>query len=434
MGLRYKSTILLVFLALLQMPSVFSAAEPEIKAASAILAMSNGGQILYDKNPDQKAYPANLTKLMTALTAYKSCDADGIVTIPENLGEYISPFEQTMNLRPGEQIKAIELLKAILVGSYNDAAVALALHCAGSVEGFVDRMNEQAAALGLAGTSFANPTGAHDSMNYTTASDLLVIYKKIYSVPPLRDIIEKPYITVGATNKSNARTFWTNNSLSTGYYGARYLYNYAKGGKASSSTAGGCGVAVSAAKGDDRFICIVLGSVQDESVNFSFIDAKKILEYGFNDFTQRTILRQDSIVSEIKVKNAKGTSRGLLLAESTVRCYVQKGDENPSIGEEKNVPGFIKAPITKGEPIGSIVYAYNGRPAGGVRLVADSDIGVDKIKLALSGAAWFISLKYVRLALIIIIGTTVIYFAIIALIITKSRRHAENKKNRAKQK
>ncbi len=321
-----------------------------------------------------------------------------------------------------------DLIKATIVGSYNDAAIALALHCGGTNEGFVDMMNQQATNLGLGGTSFANPTGAHDTMNYTTARDMLLIYKKIYSVRFLKECIDKAYVTIPATNKSKERTFWTGNGMSTGYYGTRYVYSYAKGGKASSSTLGGCSVACAAVKGNSSFICIVLGSVQDESVNYSFVDAKEIFEYGFNDFTRKTILHQDSIVAEVKVKNAMGVGRSLLLAEKTVNFYIKNDDDISKVESVRNIPEFISAPTVKGDVVGSINYTYNGRNAGSVSLIAGNDIKLNRTKYVLNSILWFFSLKYIKLFLIIAFSTVVVYLSIVFSVILKARKKTKKTK------
>ncbi|MCK9478245.1 MAG: D-alanyl-D-alanine carboxypeptidase [Firmicutes bacterium] len=427
MNIKFRVLIAYLFFAVATSEMLVHAT-PEIKAQSAILATLNGDQILFEKNADKKMYPANLTKLMTALVAYGRCNEEDTVIISEDIKNYISPFDQTMNLKPGEGISAGDLLKAIIIGSYNDAAIALSLHCAETPEAFVDIMNEQAVKLNLFGTNFANPTGEHSEMNYTTVRDMLLIYKKIYSIPFLRDIVDKAYTTIPATSKSKERTFWTSNSLSNGYYSLRYLYNYAKGGKASASTFGGSGVACTAVKGNSRFICVVLGSVQDESVNYSFIDAKNIFEYGFNNFVLKTVLRQNDIVSEIKVKNAKGEGRTLLLAEKTVQCYVKNDDDVSNVEQIKNVPESIVAPLKEGDAVGSVVYTYNGYPVGEAQLLAEGDVAASKIKFLFGSILWFVSLRYVKLFLIVIFGAVAAYAIVVASVLIKAHKSQKIKK------
>jgi D-alanyl-D-alanine carboxypeptidase (penicillin-binding protein 5/6) len=409
----------------------FASEEPAIKAASAILAMANGEQILYDKNPDEKMFPSGLAKLMTAYAAYKIFGTDEMITVPDNIKDYVSPYEQSMNLKPGEQIKSGDLINSIIVSSPNDAAVVLALGY-GGIDKFVDEMNNCAAALGLENTHFTNPTGVYDENQYTTAADLLVLYKKICSIPFLSNVVNKTNVTIAATNKSPERTFWTNNSLATMYYGSRYYYPYAKGGKTASSTAGGYSVISEAVKGNSRLICIVLGSVLDEGINYSFVDAKVLFEYGFNNFTLKTVLEKDSIVSEVKVKSGKGTDRILLFSDRTVRCYIKNTDEIESVQSGKSVPEFIAAPVTKGTAIGNISYTYNGRYAGSAQLIAGETIEVNKIKLVGNGILWFLSLKYVRLVLIIAFVFIVSYILVIAWIVYKARKQSIKRKKRRK--
>jgi D-alanyl-D-alanine carboxypeptidase len=159
----------------------------------------------------------------------------------------------------------------------------------------------------------------------------------------------------------------------------------------------------------------VLGSVLDEGINYSFVDAKVLFEYGFNNFTLKTVLEKDSIVSEVKVKSGKGTDRILLFSDRTVRCYIKNTDEIESVQSGKSVPEFIAAPVTKGTAIGNISYTYNGRYCRLAPAECGRDDRSKQKKLVGNGILWFLSLKYLRLVLIIAFVFIVFLHLVIAM-------------------
>lgn len=426
----FAKRIYIFFLVFLFLSSTlaFAGAEPGIKASSAILAIADGEQILYEKNPDQKLPPAGLTMLMTALTAYEICGMDSNVVVPENITELYSPLEQNMGLSAGEEISSGSLIKAIIVGSSNDAAVALAIHCSGSTQEFVSRMNAKGQQMGLASTNFTNPTGKHDEMQYTTAYDLLKIYKSLLGIPALRDCLKAANVKLPPTNKSDARTFWNNNSLISRFYSTKYFYDYAQGGKAASSSKGGYSLVSGAKKGDSSLIAIVLNSILDGSVNYSFVDATNLFNYGFDNFTLKTVIPQDAILHEVKVKNAKGTNRLLLSAHNPLKCFVLNDDTTESIISAKNVPSVIYAPVKKGDIIGTISYTYRDKFVGTVNLASQDELQISPVKYIISAIGWFFNLKPVKTFLAVLATLVIIYILVVIMIITKASK--KNKKRR----
>ncbi|MDR0406290.1 MAG: hypothetical protein LBH54_05750 [Clostridiales bacterium] len=410
-----------------------SAEEPEVKAESAILAISDGEQILFDKNPRQRAYPLGLTKLMTALVAYRQCGTDESVTVPEDLADYVSPYDPLMGLRPGESLPAEALISAIVVGNANDAAIVLALRCGGTVENFVGMMNGSAEELGMSDTRFANPTGIHHEEQYTTASDLLLLYKHIAGIPMMNKIIKKTNVTIAATNKSPQRTLWTANSLTSKYYSTNYYYPHAVGGKAAASavdlpTPYGNSVISGAVKNNAGLIGIALNSRSEGGVNYAFEDVKKLFEYGFQNFTQKTLIRQDAIAREVPVKNAGGTDRVLLLAGNTLKCFLLDGDSADNVHSETLLPDAVFAPLRKGEPVGEVRYTYRGKPVGTVTLTAGDTLEAHPLKAALGGIIWFLSLKYVKLPLLVLFCAAAVYAAIVFRVVLKAKKKKRRKR------
>ena len=149
--MRKLLALLCVLLSLLPCRALAS----DVSAVAAVVADADTGQVLYEKNAHRQMRIASTTKIMTALVVLEHCELQETVTVrPEHMAEGSS-----MYLVPGEVLTVEALLYGLLLCSGNDAALALADHCGGSVERFVAWMNEKAAALGMTGTSFANPSG-----------------------------------------------------------------------------------------------------------------------------------------------------------------------------------------------------------------------------------------------------------------------------------
>ena len=208
------------------------------------------------------------------------------------------------------------------------------------------------------------------------------------------------------------------------------LLSYANGGKYGSSTAGVfCDIEAVKAIPVSYLYCAWL--CLDEGIIIPLL-MQSAFEYVFNNLHLKRCWKKDSIVSEVKVKSGKGTDRILLFSDRTVRCYIKNTDEIESVQSGKSVPEFIAAPVTKGTAIGNISYTYNGRYAGSAQLIAGETIEVNKIKLVGNGILWFLSLKYVRLVLIIAFVFIVSYILVIAWIVYKARKQSRKRKKRRK--
>ena len=147
-------------------------AKPEISAGYGVLMDGQTRQILWERRMEEPALIASTTKIMTGLLVSEHCSLDEVVTIPQ---EAVGVEGSSLYLQQGEQRTVEELLYGMMLHSGNDAAVALALHCSGSLEGFVVQMNRKAEALQLRHTKFANPHGLDSEDNYASAQDLGIL-------------------------------------------------------------------------------------------------------------------------------------------------------------------------------------------------------------------------------------------------------------------
>ena len=170
----------------------------EVSATAAVLLDADTGQVLYEKNGDRQMLIASTTKIMTALVVLEHAAPDDVITVtPDHMAEGSS-----MYLKAGETVRVEELLYGLLLCSGNDAALALT-ECAGGLTPFVALMNEKAAALGMARTSFANPNGLDADGHYSTARDMAVLAAAAMENPTFRRICSSRSVTIGQRTMEN---------------------------------------------------------------------------------------------------------------------------------------------------------------------------------------------------------------------------------------
>ena len=181
-------------------------------STAAILIETSTKTILFNKEKDRRLPPASMTKIMTLLLIYEALEAkqitkDTVLTI----GEAPTKVEGSKAfLSIGDEINVDELLKCICIASANDAALAMAMHLAGSEEEFVHKMNAKVQALGLKNTHFSDCTGLTSREHYTTAYDLAMISNELISKYP--DVLNYTNIQEDYIRKDTAKPFWLVNT------------------------------------------------------------------------------------------------------------------------------------------------------------------------------------------------------------------------------
>lgn len=351
---------------------------PALDATAALLVSPDSGMVLYSKNADQKRYPASTTKIMTALLTLENVsNLDETVTSEAVDFENVTADSSNAGILLGEQVTVRDLLYALMLPSANEAAYMLARHVGGSWEQFVDMMNDRAAELGCTGTHFCNPCGLHEDDHYTTAHDLYLIAKEAMTDVTFRDIVSTVQHRMAKTNLHEERIIYTTNQL---IFSSFQPWSYANclGIKTGhTSQAGNCFVGY-AEYGDAKLFSVVLGcsdsSKEYPSVAASFTDTKKLCQWGFENFTSKTLARQGEEVTYTKVKLSTDTNQLLLTAKADVVALLPKDLDVKELELVEDIPEEVKAPVKAGDPIGTATYRYNGTDYGTVELVALNDI------------------------------------------------------------
>jgi D-alanyl-D-alanine carboxypeptidase (penicillin-binding protein 5/6) len=244
-----------------QTEAIVALAMPEVTAQAAIVSDVTSGQILAEKNAHQPLAPASTTKIATALVALRRGQLEEQVVIHESA--LIGGAE--MGLSPGQVVTLEELLYGLLLRSGNDAATAIAQHIGGSVDGFVEMMNQEAEALGLADTHFVNPHGLDAPDHYSSAYDLMMITRQALADPTFAAIVSAQEYNFHGRPLSNR------NELLSNYPGADGVKT------GTTSEAGECLVA-SATRDGHQVLVVVLGS-EDR-----YGDASTLLDYYFDNY------------------------------------------------------------------------------------------------------------------------------------------------------
>lgn len=311
-----------------------------VSAKRAYVLDAVSGRILYQRNPDERSLIASTTKIMTALVVCEQCNVLDRMRIP---GEAVGIEGSSMYLKEGEVLTLQELLYGLMLSSGNDAAVALAIYCGGTVEGFAEMMNDKARNLGLTGTHFENPNGLDCPGHYSTARDLAVLAAYAMENPVF-------YKTVSAKNVKAGERYLTNHN--------KLLWRVpgADGVKTGYTKAAGRILVSSATRNDRRIIAVTIDDPDD------WQDHGKLLEEGFSRYTIQRIITAGDKVGTLEVAGGLGQQVEVLAAEDF--DYALAPEERPRLALPG--PGFVYAPAVEGQDGGFVYVLIEGKAVGKV--------------------------------------------------------------------
>jgi len=249
----------------------------DIEGEAAIVLDEKTGTVLFEKNADQKLFPASTTKVMTLMLALEYGHLNDIVTIPKDANN-VPRDSSLVPVTPGEKMPFIDLLYGMMMHSGNDAAMAVGVIVAGSVDNFVAMMNQKARDLGCENTHFSNPHGYHDETHYTTARDLAIITREAIKNPTFREIVSAKSYTMSATEKRETLKLATTNSMFVKT--SPYYYEYQIGVKTGYHSKAMHCFAGAATKGGVSLVSVTLKTTK----NGKWVDTKRLMEYGFTQF------------------------------------------------------------------------------------------------------------------------------------------------------
>ncbi|MEQ1592387.1 MAG: D-alanyl-D-alanine carboxypeptidase family protein [Thiobacillaceae bacterium] len=353
----------LFFLCLLLFPLFASAAStaPRLAARAWIVIDQASGQELAAQNADVQLAPASLTKMMTAYLLFtdlrnKKLALDKTLSVPSNA---LKTDGATVFLSAGEEISIDTLLQAMLVQSASDATQTLVEAASGSAGAFVERMNHEAARLGMTRTRFANVVGLDESGHISTARDLAMLARALQTHFPeyQKYFVQKEFVHKGITFYNRNRLLWQDGGT-TGLKTGR------------TNRAGYC-LAASARRGDQQRIAVVLGAASDSQ---RVQGASSLLNFSFENYDSMRLYPARQPVKTVKLyRGARDTvSLGF---EQDFYLLIPKGSA-PRLTAQVVTQQPVVAPIRKGQALGTLRLSLDGKALGGYSLHALHDVGV----------------------------------------------------------
>ena len=313
-----------------------------LSAEKAILMDSATGRVMYAKNADSRSLIASTTKIMTALVVCEQCNVLDRMRIPK---EAVGIEGSSMYLQEGEILTIQELLYGLMLHSGNDAAVALAIYCGGTVEGFAQLMNDKARQLGMENSHFENPNGLDAPGHYSTAHDLAILASYAMENPIFYKTVSTKNITIGQRYlRNHNKLLWQ----VAGADGVKTGYTRAAGR-----------ILVSSATRDGRRLVAVTINAPDD-----WRDHAALLNQGFSDFKHQRILCADDIVGFVEIAGGQAGCVQLRAAQNF--DYALAPHETVKLV----IPGtgFVYAPVTAGADAGSAHICIDGKSVGKVPL------------------------------------------------------------------
>ena len=435
------SVLIVCLLAACLAPAAAALDDPAINARAAVLADPETGRVYYSLNADERAYPASLTKIMTVLLAVEAIERgevseDDQVTATETSMQNLAEDGSTAGIVAGEVLTFSDLLYGAMLVSANEACNVIAEHVSGSVEAFVELMNERAAELGCTGTHFANTNGLPDENHYTTAADLALITSEALQHSLFTTICNTVTRTVPATNMNDERVLSNTNALinPSSPFGDSYYYEYAHGVKTGYTDAAGYCLVSTAEKDGIRLMAVVLGCEAvpraDGSGNDyqSFSDSITLYNWVFNNFSSQEIVSSAELVAEVPVELGQGVDRVSLRPSSAVTAVVANDTDLASI--ERDIVVYserdgetLVAPVSAGTVLGEMTLTLNGEVLGSSELVASTSVELARSEYMKGRLSETFSSPAVIIAIIVLAALAAVYILLVVRYRSRHKRH-----------
>lgn len=334
---------------------------PAVGAQGAILMEAETGTILYEKNIHEKLYPASVTKILTCLIGSEQCQMDENVEVSHDAVFSIPRDSSNIGLDEGEVITVEQCMYGILVASANEAANALAEHISGSMDDFVELMNQRASELGCLNSHFVTTNGLHDENHYTTPYDLALIGREFFNNELLCKMSSTAsyYIPQSATQPDEDLYVNTHNKF---MLGGKYNYEYLVGSKTGYTNDSRQTLVTCAEKDGMKLICVVM---REESPH-QYDDTLSLFEYGFSNFQKVNIAANEK---EYTVENHDffqtdndvfGASNPILSINPSDSVVI------PITAVFDDLDSELSYDTDSESSVASIQYTYHGIPVGSV--------------------------------------------------------------------
>ncbi|WP_300349186.1 D-alanyl-D-alanine carboxypeptidase family protein [Clostridium sp.] len=428
--LKFIISLAFVFILFSNVNAFANTNPPKTLGRGMVLMDGKTGQILAEKNANEKMAPASTTKTMTAILTIEKCNLNDVVTIGKN-----PPFADgtRVGLQEGDKYTVEQLLNAMLVQSANDAAMALAEHISGSEANFTKLMNEKAKEIGCTNTHFVNSSGLYEDDHYTTPHDLALIVNYASKMPKLCEITRKIVYEMPKSVVSG-EPIWANNNDQIIHKTSKYYYKdiiYSKTGYTTKSKH----TFACAAKRGDRTLILTLFYYDTKEQYYE--EVKPLLDYGFNNFVEEKIYSKGDIAKEYFI-NDKNTLK-LIVPEDIYMVFPKEEVKNlsiPEIRSKEHIQFTVKSntPISRGTDLTKNKSNFTGTimigntPYKSISLLNGNNITTskfEKIMIKLQSFKGF----YITLTIVSLVALVILILFIIRIVSSIKRFRNRKKRN-----
>lgn len=345
-----------------------------ISSTSVVLLEGSTGTIIYEKNMDERLKPASITKIMTLLLIFDALDAGQIkLTDDVSVSEYAASMGGSQVYLEPFEVQTVEtMIKCISIASANDASVAMAELISGSEEEFVAKMNQKAKKLGMNNTNFINCCGLDEDNHYSSAYDVALMSRELITKHPEISNYSTVWMdTIVHTTKRGQSEFGLTNTNKLVKF-----YNGITGLKTGSTSLAKYCLSATARRNNMDLIAVIMAAPDTKT---RFLEASKLLNYGFANYSIYTDDNSDIVISPVKVN--KGVLDEVQGEAGRVFSYLcVKGRDPEEIRKEVILFEEIQAPIAHKDKIGEIIYYYGDEEIGKVDILASEEVSKARFK------------------------------------------------------
>ena len=366
----------------------------DIDATAVLLLDGESETVLYEKNAHERRYPASITKVMTALLVVEAIDRgelrlDQEITASANAVSSLPADASTAGIDPGETLTVEQLLYCLLVVSANEVGNIFAEELYGTVTAFVEEMNQRAEELGCEDTHFVNTSGLPDNNHYSTAWDIWLITREAMKHDLFMTVCNTKAYNVAddpaTADIDESHELHSTNLLISNWRALGYLYSGAQGIKTGTTDAAGHCLVSTAVRADRRLVSVMLGCeavpdpINGGTVANTFIETPRLFDWGFDNFSVRTVLTADEVICEVPVALSQQTSHVVVHPAADTTAILPNDlaieDLQRVITLDREV---VDAPITAGDRLGEVTLCYGDTEYATVPLLAMSDVAASR--------------------------------------------------------
>jgi len=408
---------------------------PKLKYApyAAVYNIEND-EYCYSQSIDTQTAPAGTVKIMTAILAIEhyADDMNEEITVKESWLKGVTGI--TAGFKAGERLTAEKVISTLVICSANDSAYILANAISGSTDAFVEKMNDKAKELGMKDTFYVNPTGTDADGMHTSVRDVVTVSKYAATFPKYTEISDSPSVGLDATDYNYQRTLYSRNYFVSNYYNTRYLDKSVFGfNSGMSGNAGWCLSIAGKSSSGLTYIVVVMGAYdpeleEGETLEKFFVsgyeDAELLLNWAYDGFGYFTIIDTSTMVCEVPIKLSSKVDHVIALPEKKIVAFLPLDTDIETAVEKKwtITEKELRAPLSKGEKVGSLTVTINGEEKITVDLVAKNNVDRNGALLILDNTVRFITHPIVVVLGILAIALIGIYVAFMAKYLAKKRQ------------